>query len=93
MIASLELDGQQLPNPVMSVPLSSVIRDPRHANGFAVLIVEGDGEIESAHLRSVELGDVYGNIIGVNSGLQSEQRVVTSGATLIHDGDQVRVIP
>jgi RND family efflux transporter MFP subunit len=93
MIASLALDGPQLPHPVISVPLSAVIRDPQRANGFAVLVVEGDGEIESAHLRSVELGDVYGNVIGVNSGLQSGQRVVTSGATLIHDGDQVRVIP
>ena len=93
MIASVALDGQQIPKPVTGVPLSAVVRDPQRANGFAVFVVEGDGDIESAHLRSVDLGDMYGNVIGVNSGLQSGQRVVTSGATLIHDGDQVRVIP
>jgi multidrug efflux system membrane fusion protein len=92
MIASLALDGKELPHPVMAVPLSAVVRDPQHANGFAVFVVEGDGDMESAHLRSVELGDMYGNVIGVNSGLQSGQRVITSGSTLIHDGDQVRVI-
>lgn len=92
MIASLALGGKELSHPVMAVPLSAVVRDPQHANGFAVFVIEGDGEIESAHLRSVELGDMYGNVIGVNSGLQSGQRVVTSGATLIHDGEQVRVI-
>jgi RND family efflux transporter MFP subunit len=93
MIASIALDGQQLPHPVTSVPLSAVVRDPQRANGFAVLVVQGDGEIESAHLCSVELGDVYGNIIGVNGGLQVGQRVVTSGANLLHNGDQVRIIP
>jgi RND family efflux transporter MFP subunit len=93
MIASLALDGQTLPRAVMGVPLAAVIRDPQRANGFAVMTVEGDGEIESAHLHPVELGDVYGNVIGINSGLQSGQRVVTTGVTLIKNGDQVRVIP
>jgi len=93
MIASLVLDGASLPRAVMTVPLSAVVRDPQRANGFAVLTTEGDGEIESAHLRSVELGDVYGNMIGVSGGLQAGQRVITTGATLIKNGDQVRVIP
>ena len=93
MIASLGLDGVVLPRAVMTVPISAVIRDPGRANGFAVLLAEGDGEIESARLRSVELGEVYGNMIGVNGGLQSGERVITSGATLIKNGDQVRVIP
>jgi len=93
MIASLSLDGQPLPQSIMAIPLSAVIRDPSRANGFAVMVTEGDGEIESAHLRPVELGDVYGNMIGLKSGLRSGERVVTSGATLIRDGDQIRVIP
>src|SRR5579862_6346062 len=93
MIASLALEGSPLPRAVMAVPLSAVVRDPRRPNGFAVLAAEGDGEMETARLRSVELGDVYGNMIGVNGGLQAGQRVITTGATLIKDGDQIRVIP
>ena len=93
MIASLSLEGSPLPRSVMAVPLSAVIHDPQRANGFAVLTAEGDGEIESAHLRPVELGDVYGDMIGVNGGLKFGERVVTTGATLVKNGEQVRVIP
>lgn len=94
MIASLSLEGSPLPRSVMAVPLSAVIHDPQRANGFAVLTAEGDGEIESAHLRTVELGDVYGDMIGVNGGgLRFGERVVTTGATLVKNGEQVRVIP
>ena len=93
MIASLSLDGAPLPRSVMAVPLSAVVHDPQRNNGFAVLTAEGDGEIESAHLRPVELGDVYGDMIGVNGGLKFGERVVTTGATLIKSGEQVRVIP
>jgi multidrug efflux system membrane fusion protein len=93
MIASLTLQGTPLPHTVMAVPLSAVVRYPQQPGAFAVLTAEGDGEIESAQLRSVDLGDVYGNMIGVNGGLQAGQRVITSGATLIKNGDQVRVIP
>jgi RND family efflux transporter MFP subunit len=93
MIASLSLEGSPLPRSVMAVPLSAVIHDPQRANGFAVLTAEGDGEIESAHLRPVELGDVYGDVIGVNGGLRFGERVVTTGATLVKNGEQVRVIP
>jgi multidrug efflux system membrane fusion protein len=44
-------------------------------------------------LRPVELGDVYGDVIGVNGGLRFGERVVTTGATLVKNGEQVRVIP
>lgn len=93
MIASLSLDGAPLPRSVMAVPLSAIIHDPQRANGFAVLTAQGDGEIESAQLRPVDLGDVYGDMIGVNGGLKFGERVVTAGATLVKSGDQVRLIP
>lgn len=93
MIASLTLDGSPLPHSVTAVPISAVMRDPQHAGGFAVFVTEGNGEIETAQLRPVELGNVFGNTIGVNGGLHIGQRVVTSGATLVKNGDQIRVIP
>jgi multidrug efflux pump subunit AcrA (membrane-fusion protein) len=93
MIASLALNGERLTQSLPAVPLSAIVRDPRNANGFAVMIAEGDGEIESARLRTVELGDVYGNMVAMNKGLQSGERVITTGVNLIRDGDPVRVIP
>ncbi len=93
MIASLTLSGQQLPHSVLAVPLSAVIRDPGRTNGFAVMIVEGDGDMASARLRPVELGDTYGNMIAAQGGLNFGERVITTGVTLIKNGDRVRPIP
>jgi multidrug efflux system membrane fusion protein len=41
----------------------------------------------------VALGDVYGNMIAANNGIRSGERVVTTGVSLVKDGDSVRVIP
>ena len=93
MIASLSLGGEELPHPVLAVPLAAVVRDPQQNNGFAVLVVDSAGETVTARSRTVELGEAYGNMIAVNGGLKPGERVITTGATLIKSGDQVRVIP
>jgi len=93
MIASLSLGGAKLQPPALAVPLAAVIRDPRQANGFAVMTTEQDGGFVSAHLRPVELGDTIGNMIVAKGGLSPGESVITSGVTLIRDGDKVRVIP
>jgi len=43
--------------------------------------------------QDVTLGNTYGNVIAVTSGLSVNQRVVTEGSNYIRDGDEVRVIP
>jgi multidrug efflux system membrane fusion protein len=93
MIASLSVVGSELPRELVTVPLSAVIRDPEHAGGFAVLVTQGTGEAVTAVARPVEVGDSYGNMIAVTSGLKPGERVITTGATMIKSGDRVRVIP
>jgi multidrug efflux system membrane fusion protein len=93
MIASLALNGVQLPQSVLAVPLSAVIRDPSRADNFAVMIAEGSGDLETARLRPVELGDTYGNMIAAKGGLTFGERVITTGVSLVKNGDKVRVIP
>jgi multidrug efflux system membrane fusion protein len=93
MIATLLLNGAQLPQSVLAVPLSAIIRNPGRADSFAVMIAEGAGETETAHIRPVELADTYGNMIAARSGLAEGERVITTGVSLIRDGDKVRVIP
>jgi RND family efflux transporter MFP subunit len=91
MIASLNISGENLPSTVLAVPLSAVIRDPQKPEEFAVLVTEGaDPAIVRA--RSIELGDAYGNMIQVQGGVKSGERVVTAGSTLVKNGEQVRVI-
>jgi RND family efflux transporter MFP subunit len=93
MIASLALNGVQLPQSVLAVPLSAVIRDASRADNFAVMIAEGSGDFETARLRPVELGDTYGNMIATKGGLAFGERVITTGVSLVKSGDKVRVIP
>jgi len=92
MIASLAVGGENLAKPVLAVPLASVIRNGS-GSGFAVMVAVGSGDTLSTHLRPVGLGDAYGNIIGITNGLSAGDKVITTGVTLIKDGDTVRVIP
>lgn len=93
MIASLALGGQRLPQSTVVVPLAAVIRNPGRADSFAVMIAEGDDDLKSARLRPIELGDTYGNMIVAKSGVNRGERVITTGVTLVKDGDKVRVAP
>jgi len=93
MIASLAIQGERFEQSVLTVPLSAVVRNPQSADGFAVMVAQGDSEIESVRLRPVALGNVYGNMIAASKGIQSGERVVTIGGSLVKDGDSVRVIP
>jgi RND family efflux transporter MFP subunit len=93
MIASLALGGNALPNRLLAVPLSAVIRDPQKQEAFAVLLAEGPGDQARVRAQGIELGDSYGNMIEVLGGVKEGERVVTSGSTLVKSGEQVRVIP
>jgi RND family efflux transporter MFP subunit len=77
----------------LTVPLSAVVRSTTEADKYALMVVERQGDTEIAHLRTVELGEVMGNGVAVTRGVASGDRVVVTGASLLVDGDPVRVIP
>jgi multidrug efflux pump subunit AcrA (membrane-fusion protein) len=64
-----------------------------------VFVVDGSGHggtgeaAERVHARAVTLGGVQGNLVAVTTGLAPGERVVVMGATLLKDGEAVRVIP
>jgi multidrug efflux system membrane fusion protein len=95
MIASIAIGGQESRKPVLVVPLSAVVRSPNDAKNFAVFVVDNTdgGDVVRVRTHDVSLGDAYGNVIAVLNGVAPGERVVTSGATMIRNGDQVRVIP
>ncbi len=93
MIATLALGGGPLARPVTAVPMAAVIRDPQRKDAFAVMVAEGAGDTVTVRARSVQLGDAFGNLVAVTSGLEPGERVVTYGATLVKDGEKVRIIP
>jgi RND family efflux transporter MFP subunit len=93
MIASITIGSPGPKGGVMVVPISAVVRNPASLNGFAVFVTEGTGDMVKVHTRDITLGNTYGNTIAVESGLQLNERVVTSGTNMIKEGDTVKVIP
>jgi multidrug efflux system membrane fusion protein len=93
MIASITIGTPSPAGGVMVIPISAVVRSPSNLNGFAVFVTEGAGDMVKVNTQDITLGNTYGNMIAVESGLQLGQRVVTSGTNMIKSGDQVRIIP
>jgi len=93
MIASIKIGTPSPAGGVMVVPISAVVRSPANLNGFAVFVTEGTGDMVKVQTRDITLGNTYGNMIAVESGLQLGERVITSGTNMIKNGDQVRIIP
>jgi RND family efflux transporter MFP subunit len=93
MIASITIGTPSPAGGVMVVPISAVVRSPANLNGFAVFVTEGPGDMVKVNTQDITLGNTYGNMIAVESGLQMGQRVVTSGTNMIKSGDKVRIIP
>jgi RND family efflux transporter MFP subunit len=88
MLATLRL-GNSSPAHSLLIPLAAVVRPAGDATGYAVYVVQDS----TARLRRVSLGDIAGNSIAVKDGLRSGERVILRGATIVADGQAVRVIP
>ncbi|RPJ56876.1 MAG: efflux RND transporter periplasmic adaptor subunit [Acidobacteria bacterium] len=93
MICSLELASSRASERLLPViPINSVIRSKRSAGGYAVYVVEDTTGRKVCRLREITLGDTYGNRVIVTAGLKAGENVVTSGATVVQDGDRVQVV-
>ena len=79
--------------PLPAIPLSAVIQSPHASDGYAVFVVVETGDTGSAHSRDVKLGRIVGNDVTVVEGLRAGEHVVVSGASLLTDGETVRVVP
>jgi RND family efflux transporter MFP subunit len=77
----------------LAVPLTAIVRSESGSGQFAVVVVQRENTVDVARLRQVELGQVLGNVITVVKGVSAGERVVVTGATLLVDGDPVKVLP
>ena len=92
MIANLNLATTHL-KAFTLVPLNAVVRSKSDPQGYAVYLLkesEGDATVK---LTDVQLGAVHGDAIAVTEGVSAGEKVVVVGASLLHDGEHVRVIP
>ena len=97
MVASLEVPGGASPAAAaraeaIAVPLAAVVQSKPGASTYAVFVVTTEGKKDVAKLHPVELGQVVGNSVIVNSGLEPGSRVIVTGATIVRDGDTVRPV-
>ena len=93
MVASVEVPETGEPHADILIPLRAVVRPPGRTDGFAVFLARGEGPARQAEAVEVALGAVFGDRIAVSSGLAPGDEVVVRGATIVHDGEPVRVIP
>jgi len=94
MVATLDLGQPKLTSPVPVVPLGAIVSAPDGASKlFNVFVVVRDGEKDVARRRTVQPGMTYGNTVSITKGLSPGERVISNGATLVNDGQVVRVIP
>jgi RND family efflux transporter MFP subunit len=78
---------------VPTLPLTAIVRSTAGDGSYAAFVVERAGATDVARLRQVELGNVVGNGVAVTGGIVPGERVVVTGASLLVDGEAVRVIP
>lgn len=93
MIASLTLSPAAPAEAVPAIPLAAVVQPPPGKAGYMVYLVEEQGGKAVAKARMVELGDALGDRISVRGGLHAGERVVVTGASMVHDGEPVEVVP
>ncbi len=94
MIAAVAVATGQAPTAVTVVPLTAVVRSKTNPEGYALFVVEENDGKKIARLRdNISLGEVYGNMITVTKGVKVGEPVIVTGATLVADGQPVRIIP
>jgi multidrug efflux system membrane fusion protein len=79
--------------PRLVVPLSAVIRSPGDPRGFAVMLLNEREGRQYAASQVIEVGQIFGNQIEVTRGLQAGQKLIVIGGSLVHDGQEVHVLP
>ena len=94
MVATLDLGQPKLTSPVPVVPLGAIVSAPDGASKlFNVFVVVRDGDKDVAKRRTVQPGMTYGDMVSITKGLSAGDRVISNGATLVNDGQVVRVVP
>lgn len=96
MIGAIEITppaSATAPAAGVAIPLAAVVRASQTPDGYGVFVVESSEGRDVARARPVTLGPAVGNAVAVTEGVRAGERVVVMGATLVADGEPVRIIP
>ncbi len=92
MVATLVLGQAKAQQAAMVVPISAIVSAPDGSKAFNVFVVQHEGDKDVARRRVVTPGAAFGNMVAIASGLNVGERVMVNGATMVNDGQTVRVI-
>jgi multidrug efflux system membrane fusion protein len=94
MIGSLQLTQSETASekgvPSLLVPLSAIVQ--ANDGKYGVFVISQSAAGGTASLHSVEIGAVNGTEVVVVSGLNAGERIITTGANLLKDGQRVEVV-
>jgi len=77
----------------VAVPLAAIVRAAGGGDHYAEFVADGRGDKATVHSRTITRGPVTGNLVAIGGGVRAGDRVVVMGASLLKDGEEVRVIP
>ena len=72
------------------IPLSAIVQ--AKDGNYGVFTVSDSNAGEVARLRTVDIGAVTGTEISILNGLEAGDRIITTGANLLKDGQRVEVL-
>jgi len=93
MIVSIKMANTHPAEGIPVVPMGSIVRSKNNPDGYAVYVVDDEGGKTVSRSRDVTLGGALNNAIIVTAGLHPGEKVVTSGATLVSDGETIEIVP
>jgi RND family efflux transporter MFP subunit len=93
MIAGLHLKSGAAPPQELVVPMRALVRPPDNPAGYAVYVTDARDGKTYAKLTPVEIGDVTGDQVGIESGLAAGASVIVKGSDIVYNGQQVSVVP
>ncbi len=83
MVAKLNINDYQSPQPVIVVPVKAIQKDENNAS--FVYVAEGN----TAKRRIVALGKQYHGIAEITSGLKEGDLLITAGYDVVNEGDAI----
>jgi multidrug efflux system membrane fusion protein len=93
MIVTIKFGNTHPVAGVPVIPMESIVRSKKNPNGYAVFVIDEEGGKTVARTRELALGTTLNNAVVVVSGLHPGEKVITSGAANVNDGETVQIVP
>jgi multidrug efflux system membrane fusion protein len=93
MIVTIKLANTHPAAGIPVVPMGSIVRSKSNPDGYAVYVVDSENGKSVCHSQDITLGGALNSSVIVTAGLHPGQMVITSGATLVSDGETVQIVP